>query len=205
MDPFMEGPDGGRCFMEMFQQRAQYTPILCPPPPPPPFHHVHHYPPFQNEAFPVPQPNSFFYNGTTYFYQPDQLQAPRGAEVEGVNGVQPGPEDLPIQAFQKLSMSNLYEEDRIRNVWSFNLYNEFRTIRSLLKQYHYVAMDTEFPGIVAFPIAKFDSNYEYQYQRLRANVDMLNIIQVGLTFFDEHGNSPPGISTWQFNFQFSLA
>lgn len=39
---------------------------------------------------------------------------------------------------------------------------------------------------------------------MRCNVDMLKIIQLGITLCDEEGNSPEGM-TWQFNFQFNLA
>ena len=64
--------------------------------------------------------------------------------------------------------------------------------------------DTEFPGVVAKPIGEFTSNADFQYQLLRCNVDLLKIIQLGLSFFDDHGNPAPGISTWQFNFEFNL-
>ncbi len=39
---------------------------------------------------------------------------------------------------------------------------------------------------------------------MRCNVDMLRIIQLGITLCDEEGNSPEG-NTWQFNFQFNLS
>ena len=40
---------------------------------------------------------------------------------------------------------------------------------------------------------------------LRCNVDLLKIIQLGLTFLDEKGNLPTtGYTTWQFNFKFNL-
>ena len=39
---------------------------------------------------------------------------------------------------------------------------------------------------------------------MRCNVDLLKIIQVGLTLADEEGNFPQDISTWQFNFHFSV-
>lgn len=42
-------------------------------------------------------------------------------------------------------------------------------------------------------------NYVY-----RCNVDLLRIIQLGLTFMDENGKTPPGCTTWQFNFKFNL-
>jgi len=58
---------------------------------------------------------------------------------------------------------------------------------------------------------------DYHYQTLRVNVDMLSCIQVGITLFNEDGETPPVShesslfqnstfcpSTWQFNFKFSL-
>ncbi|KAI9304139.1 ribonuclease H-like domain-containing protein [Cunninghamella echinulata] len=67
---------------------------------------------------------------------------------------------------------------------------------------HY--MDTEFPGVVARPIGTFRTSSDYHYQTLRCNVDLLKIIQLGVTFSDQHGNLPGNICTWQFNFKFSL-
>jgi len=36
------------------------------------------------------------------------------------------------------------------------------------------------------------------------NVDILKIIQLGLTFSNDEGEYPPGVNTWQFNFKFDL-
>jgi len=96
-------------------------------------------------------------------------------------------------------------EMRIRDVWSSNLEEEFKVICNLVAHYPYVAMDTEFPGVVARPIGEFKSTADYQYQLLRCNVDLLKIIQLGLSFFDKDGNTPEGICTWQFNFKFNLS
>eukprot|EP00894_Picocystis_sp_ML_P000587 jgi/Pico_ML_1/51104/g2190.t1 len=77
-------------------------------------------------------------------------------------------------------------------------------IREVVDQYQYVAMDTEFPGVVARPVHSTKVN-EYQYQTLRCNVDMLKLIQLGLTFCDEDGNLPSFdgkyMVIWQFNFR----
>lgn len=67
-----------------------------------------------------------------------------------------------------------------------------------------VHQDTEFPGVVVRPIGEFRSTVDYQYQLLRCNVDLLKIIQLGLTFMNEDGDYPPGTTTWQFNFKFNL-
>ena len=71
----------------------------------------------------------------------------------------------------------------------------------------------------------FRGKSDYHYQCLRCNVDLLKIIQLGITLFSEEGDSPPATSqssdsgmdsgrkfggmvqlpcTWQFNFKFLL-
>ncbi|KAI1309086.1 CCR4-NOT transcription complex subunit 7 [Halotydeus destructor] len=92
----------------------------------------------------------------------------------------------------------------IRDVWASNLEDEFKVIRQIITQYPFVAMDTEFPGVVARPIGEFKSTSDYQYQLLKVNVDLLKIIQLGLSFQDKHGKPRQPISTWQFNFKFNL-
>ncbi|ORY87866.1 ribonuclease H-like domain-containing protein [Protomyces lactucae-debilis] len=92
----------------------------------------------------------------------------------------------------------------IRQVWQYNLDAEMYMIRDLVERYPYIAMDTEFPGIVARPMGQFRSASDYRYQVMRCNVDLLKMIQLGVTFCDEHGRQPEGANTWQFNFAFSL-
>ncbi|KAI7881595.1 CAF1-domain-containing protein [Lichtheimia hyalospora FSU 10163] len=93
----------------------------------------------------------------------------------------------------------------IKEVWSENLEEEMAHLRDLVEEYPYLAMDTEFPGVVARPIGTFRTSSDYHYQTLRCNVDVLKIIQLGITFADEHGNLPRNICTWQFNFKFNLS
>uniref|UniRef100_A0A0D6R249 poly(A)-specific ribonuclease n=1 Tax=Araucaria cunninghamii TaxID=56994 RepID=A0A0D6R249_ARACU len=99
------------------------------------------------------------------------------------------------------------ESIEIREVWADNLEEEFAVIREIVDDYPLVAMDTEFPGVVRRPVGKFASGYEYHYQTLKSNVDVLKMIQLGLTFCDEDGNLPDcgtGKSksyVWQFNFR----
>ena len=76
-----------------------------------------------------------------------------------------------------------------------------RQIREVIEKYPYVAMDTEFPGVVAKPVTETYTS-DYHYKSLKVNVDLLKIIQLGLSFADEKGNMCPKI--WQFNFQFDM-
>ncbi|EEH46524.2 CCR4-NOT core DEDD family RNase subunit POP2 [Paracoccidioides brasiliensis Pb18] len=109
---------------------------------------------------------------------------------------------------------------RIRDVWKHNLAQEMQVLRSLVDRYPYISMDTEFPGIVARPMGSFTTKADYHYQTLRCNVDLLKMIQLGITLFSEDGEVPPATPidgnvqygsnavpapcTWQFNFRFSL-
>jgi len=80
-----------------------------------------------------------------------------------------------------------------------------------------VHQDTEFPGIVARPIGSFSTKADYHYQTLRSNVDLLKMIQLGISLFKPDGSLPsangpsfsrqnmiPAPYAWQFNFRFSL-
>eukprot|EP00039_Didymoeca_costata_P019227 m.336707 g.336707 ORF g.336707 m.336707 type:complete len:271 (+) comp17938_c0_seq1:202-1014(+) len=96
------------------------------------------------------------------------------------------------------------ESTEIRDVWQSNLEDEFTAIREVVIKFPYIAMDTEFPGVVARPVGEFRSMPEYNFQVLRINVDILKMIQLGLTFFDADGKRPHPVCTWQFNFKFDL-
>ncbi|XP_071690764.1 probable CCR4-associated factor 1 homolog 6 [Rutidosis leptorrhynchoides] len=93
----------------------------------------------------------------------------------------------------------------IREVWNDNLEEEFDLIQQIVDDYPYIAMDTEFPGVVIRPLAQYKNINDYNYHTLKENVDMLKLIQLGLTFSDENGNLPTCGSDkqciWQFNFR----
>ncbi|XP_068466607.1 probable CCR4-associated factor 1 homolog 11 [Phaseolus vulgaris] len=90
-----------------------------------------------------------------------------------------------------------------RSVWSYNLESEFELIRSVIALYPFISMDMEFPGVVfqSHPAFRQPQN---NYAVMKANVDSMHLIQVGLTFSDRHGNLPTfGTSNcfiWEFNF-----
>lgn len=82
----------------------------------------------------------------------------------------------------------------------------FLSCRDLAMLLLLALQDTEFPGIVARPIGTFKGSSDYHYQTLRCNVDLLKLIQLGITLSDENGELPPPneVCTWQFNFSFSV-
>ncbi|CAL9728545.1 poly(A) ribonuclease Pop2p [Monosporozyma unispora] len=145
--------------------------------------------------------------------QPQQPQQQQQGQGQGVNMGQPmGNPQMPRQMNMPNSMgpmppmllpppNHLF----IREVWKNNLYSEFNSIRRLLSQYKYVSISTEFVGTLARPIGNFRSREDYHYQTMRANVDLLNPVQLGISLSDVYGNKPENEpSTWQFNLEFDV-
>ena len=92
----------------------------------------------------------------------------------------------------------------IKDVWASTLDAEMAVIRELVERYPFVAMDTEFPGVVAKPVGDLSSN-GFAYQTLQCNVDLLKIIQLGISFCGENGETPAeDCYCYQFNFRFDL-
>ena len=93
------------------------------------------------------------------------------------------------------------EQPGIIEVYEDNFIQEIKNISELLEEYNYVGMDTEFPGTVYYVnnITK-----DFYFRTLKMNVDLLKLIQLGITLTNEKGEFPKNYPyhTWQFNFEF---
>ncbi|CAN6595837.1 poly(A) ribonuclease Pop2p [Trichomonascus vanleenenianus] len=136
----------------------------------------------QQMAYPRQPPQSMGYQG----YNVQMPMAPHFAMMN------------PVVAMQQPQPA----QETVRNVWRWNLEEQLAVMRDLVLRFNYISVDCKFPGIVARPIGTFRTTSEYHYQTLRSNVDILSVIQIGITLSDENGNRPVP-STWQFNFRFS--
>ncbi|KAJ6307506.1 hypothetical protein OIU76_017325 [Salix suchowensis] len=85
----------------------------------------------------------------------------------------------------------------LREVWADNLVYEFFLIKEAISRFPLVALDTEFPGTI-FQLNRDKSSlsratpYE-NYCLMKWNVDLLKIIQLGMTLSDSRGNLPKSI------------
>ena len=89
----------------------------------------------------------------------------------------------------------------IIEVYQDNFNQELKHLCSLLNEYNYIGMDTEFPGIV-YSLPSLTDDFYYKTTKL--NVDYLKLIQLGITLSNDKGEYPKPFHTWQFNFQFDI-
>eukprot|EP00055_Hartaetosiga_balthica_P005649 m.16894 g.16894 ORF g.16894 m.16894 type:complete len:265 (-) comp4683_c0_seq1:50-844(-) len=89
---------------------------------------------------------------------------------------------------------------RRMEVWRWNLERELEDIRAMLPTHPYVSVMSVYPGIVARPLGTFKSSSHLFLQSIITNVNLMNILQLGITLFDEEGNMSSDCSSWQFNF-----
>jgi CCR4-NOT transcription complex subunit 7/8 len=103
----------------------------------------------------------------------------------------------------------------VQSVTAVNFGAELDTIGSLLPSYPYIVVDTEYPGTVHRPPAgtrEGDLTSDDRYALVKANVDELPMVQLGLTLCDAQGNLPivfvdcnidcpvPMERAWEINF-----
>ncbi|TVU41563.1 hypothetical protein EJB05_15092, partial [Eragrostis curvula] len=90
----------------------------------------------------------------------------------------------------------------VRQVWQSNHREEMALIESLLPRFRYAAVDTEFPGTVYRPACPaYLLTPEKRYALLKANVDELELIQLGLTLFNDDLTGANAAVVWEFNFR----
>ena len=97
---------------------------------------------------------------------------------------------------------NIYNENNnsgIIEVYKDNLNQEMKNLISLLNEYNYIGIDTEYPGIV-YSVSSLTE--DFYYKTLKLNVDSLKLIQLGITLSNSKGEYPQPYHTWQFNFEF---
>ncbi|KAH7420956.1 hypothetical protein KP509_13G032300 [Ceratopteris richardii] len=81
---------------------------------------------------------------------------------------------------------------RIREVWRCNATAEFKLIGDLKQEFSTIVIDTEFLGSLKldFLCSEQDSNEDSTYRTLKVNVNMMKLIQVGITLVDNWGRLP---------------
>ena len=112
--------------------------------------------------------------------------------------ISPHPHTTSLNLSQK---TNIKEQPGIIEVYEENFIEQIKLLSSLLDEYNYIGMDTEFPGTV-FHLENMTE--DFYYKSLKINVDKLKLIQLGSTLTNEKGEYPKNYPyhTWQFNFEF---
>jgi CCR4-NOT transcription complex subunit 7/8 len=89
----------------------------------------------------------------------------------------------------------------IKEVYAENLEEEIKVIKSVINEYNYIGMDTEFPGTV-YSLNNLIN--DFYYKTMEKNVNSLKLIQLGITLTNKNGEYPKNIPyhTWQFNFKY---
>src|SRR4051812_34413036 len=83
-------------------------------------------------------------------------------------------------------------------VWASNFRDESVNLHSIACQAQYVAINVQYPDLVVH-LAGQDHNtltVEQRYELVKANVDKLKQLQVGIALSDSHGVP---LAAWEFN------
>ena len=112
----------------------------------------------------------------------------------------PSPNPYP-QTLNLLEKNVTNDQLGIIEVYEDNFIDEIKNLSSLLDDFNYIGMDTEFPGTV-FQIENITE--DFYYKQLKKNVDKLKLIQLDITLTTEKGEYPKNYPyhTWQFNLEF---
>lgn len=90
------------------------------------------------------------------------------------------------------------------DVWTQDFHEGMQLVRRLARSSRFVAIDTEFPGVVAKVFGDYANSFEQAYHNIKVNIDMLRPIQIGFSFFGERGESVDVVSTVQFNLKWNV-
>ncbi|RKP31737.1 ribonuclease H-like protein [Metschnikowia bicuspidata] len=95
----------------------------------------------------------------------------------------------------------------IKEVWNFNVEFECNALRAFVNDKTatvFISIHQEIPGIVARPVGTFKTSSDYHFQTLRANSDLLSIIQLSLCVVKVANNDFSNAVIWQFNFLYDV-
>lgn len=112
--------------------------------------------------------------------------------------------------FEQNSVSHDTFGHKLFDVWDRNFQEGMQLLRNLSKDCRYVAVDTEFPGVVAKVFGEYPNSFEQAYHNIKVNIDMLKPIQIGFSFFTEKGQpnncilQDTSYSTVQFNIKWNV-
>ena len=112
------------------------------------------------------------------------------------------PSPNPHPQTLNLSQKNITNDQLgIIEVYEDNFVEQIKILGTLLEDFNYIGMDTEFPGTV-FHVENITE--DFYYKSLKKNVDKLKLIQLGITLTNEKGEYPKNYPyhTWQFNLEF---
>jgi len=117
---------------------------------------------------------------------------------EKIKNPSPNPHPQTLNLSQK-NMTN--DQLGIIEVYEDNFVEQIKILGTLLEDFNYIGMDTEFPGTV-FHVENITE--DFYYKSLKKNVDKLKLIQLGITLTNEKGEYPKNYPyhTWQFNLEF---
>ena len=117
---------------------------------------------------------------------------------EKIKNPSPNPHPQTLNLLEK-NVTN--DQLGIIEVYEDNFVEQIKKLSSLLDDFNYIGMDTEFPGTV-FHVENITE--DFYYKSLKKNVDKLKLIQLGITLTNEKGEYPKNYPyhTWQFNLEF---
>ncbi|OQU76454.1 LOW QUALITY PROTEIN: hypothetical protein SORBI_3010G147350 [Sorghum bicolor] len=83
----------------------------------------------------------------------------------------------------------------VRSVWEDNLELELRFLHSFVHNARFAAVNIHYPGVIHNGIRSTSQTADERYSVIKANVDALKPIQVGLAIYNDFGH----IVAWEFN------